>query len=123
MFGDSLPTPLSPMLAIRCLDLSPEAGMGFRRRFSTLLSTRLHSSARSVLSPSCVAKPAPTICRIFPGWVRVRRCSPVAWPSSCFPWLAYLHWQDFLESSICSAQRYTLAEIMDCLGSARLVAL
>src|SRR6266540_4001032 len=65
MFDGSLPTPLSPMLAIRCLDLSPEAEMGFRRRFSTLLSTRLHSSARSVSSLSCAAKPAPTICKVF----------------------------------------------------------
>src|SRR5436309_8280161 len=74
MFGGSSHTPLSPTLAIRCLDLSPEDGTDFRRRSSTRLFTRSRSLVRLESSQSCAAKLVATMLRIFPDLPRGRRC-------------------------------------------------
>src|SRR5262245_33658550 len=116
MFGGfSLTRPLLTLVT-RYLDLLPETVMGSRRHFSMQLCTRLRSSARSESSGWCAAKLAVTICKIFPALPAVSRFWPLAWLFSCFLWLAYRHWQDFLESSTCSAPPYVSAEIRGYCG-------
>ena len=65
------------------------------RRCSTPPSTHSRSSGLSASSRWCDAKPAATISPISPGCAGVRRCSPDAWRSSCFPWPACRRSPDF----------------------------
>src|ERR1043166_9458974 len=116
MSEGSWPTPLSPTLGTRYLDLSPEAGTDSRRPCSTRLFTRSRWSVQWESSRSCAVKLAATISKIFPDWSRVHRRWRVAWPSSCSLWPAYLHWPDFLESFTFLALRSALAETTDYSG-------
>ena len=88
----------------------------FLRRCSTRPFTHSRLSARLVSSRSCDVKLAATISVIFRRSGRVRLCSPGAWRSSSYPWLACRRSLDFSESSTCLASRYAPVPTMACSG-------
>src|SRR6266516_2000068 len=113
------PTPPSPTPVIHCSDSSPAGETDFPRRCSTPPFTRSHSSARLASSRWCTAKQAATISLTFRDCRHVPRCSPGAWRSSCYRWLACRRSLDFSESSTSSAPPCAPVQTTACFGSSR----